>query len=366
MPSNFAEAGKRLQTAISTPEPPIASIHNRVRSVNARHRANVLVACVVAAVTILGSGTVFAAMHGGVRMWLSGDKATFAISSFTVIPNPNADDLRRVVADATFPVVLPAGIPKGMHMDQLIYSPADHPNLIDVSYRNAQTDARMGQVLLFDSSTVNDREVPSLPGGETLQSKQVTQWTVGQETVVVLDGSRQAAMKDAMSSITPAESLAQTLPMLYRVTVLGRQDKHADTADTIVPAEGQSALVDRESLSEVASLAKAHQPMLFIKSIVIESYPSAAGKPDWQHVKQHVTKKVAVSADGVRSLAGVLASGVCGSGGKAGNGFTCELLINEQSGRAYWIWSIPRDSSTPPAKYVVDSTTFRVVRGTLR
>jgi hypothetical protein len=138
MPSNFAEVGKHLQTTIPVPELPVASIRNRLRDANARHRSRVLIACALAAITVLGSGTVLAAMmFGGVRIWLSGDKAAFAIHSFAMVQNPNADDLRRVTTDATFPVVLPVGIPKGMHMNSLFFSPVDHPSFIDVTYRNA-------------------------------------------------------------------------------------------------------------------------------------------------------------------------------------------------------------------------------------
>ena len=364
MPSNFADAGKRLQTAISVPELPTASIRNRLRSANARHRWNVLAACALVAVAGLASGTVIAAMNGGVRLWLSGDKAAIALRSFTVVQNPNADTLRRVVADATFPVVLPAGIPNGMHVYQLIFSPANHPNFIDIGYRNARTDARINQVLLFDSSTVAHGEAPPLPTGETLQSVHATPWTVGGETVMVIGTGPLAEMKAAMSSITPAESLAQTLPMLYRITILGYIDRLADLAEAIAPSDGQNVLVDRATMNHVARQAQAHKPLLIRKSIVIETFPSVEGKPDWEHMKRHETTEVAVSAGGVRALAAVLASGVCGSGGKGGSGFTCGMLINELSGRNYWIWTLPLNPSMPPAKYVVDSTTFRIVRRT--
>src|SRR5665213_1113501 len=223
MPSNFAELGKHLQTAISVPELPVASIRHRLRDANVRHRSSVSIACALAAIAVLGSGTVLASMmFSGVRIWLSGDKAVLTMHSFAMVQNPNADDLRRVITDATFPVVLPVGIPKGMHMNLLLFSPADHPNFIEVSYRNAKTDARSGQFLLFDSSIVN-HGAPTLPNGEGLQAGQVRHWNVGHETVVVLGAGQKAGIKAAMSGTTPTESLAQTLPMLYRITVLGVQ-----------------------------------------------------------------------------------------------------------------------------------------------
>ncbi|MHB8462597.1 MAG: hypothetical protein ACYDA1_08125 [Vulcanimicrobiaceae bacterium] len=73
--------------------------------------------------------------------------------------------------------------------------------------------------------------------------------------------------------------------------------------------------------------------------------------------------ETAVSANGVRAIAALLATRVCGSSGKMGSGFTCEILINERSGRAYEIWVLPLNATTPPTKYEVDPTTFHITRG---
>jgi hypothetical protein len=362
MPSDFAEAGKRFETAIPVPELQVSSIRNRSKNESARHRSRVLIACALAAIVALGSGTVFAEMYGGIRIWLSGDRAEVLIHSFSMVQNPNADDLRRVTADATFPVVLPAGIPKGMHMNLLIFSPPRHPNLIEVTYRNAATDARSAQIILLDSSTVNHGEAPSLPNGDKLQVGQVTHWNVGQETVIAMGTRKQAEMKAAMSGMTPAESLVETLPMLYRITILGVQDKLADVADAIAPSEGRSVLADRHDLSQIATLAQSHKPLKVTRVTTFDTFPSVGGKPDWQHAQHRQIEEVVLSAGGVRALATVVASNVCGNGAKTGSGFTCEMLVNERSGRAYWVWTIPLNRSTPPTKYVVDAKTSRVVR----
>jgi hypothetical protein len=214
---------------------------------------------------------------------------------------------------------------------------------------------------LFDASLVNHGEAPTLPNGEKLKLGQVTHWNVGQETVIVLGVGQQAEMKAAMSGITPAESLARTLPMLYRITVLADQDRLADAAEAIAPSQGRSVLVDRGHLGQIARLAQSHKPLLFVRATIFDTFPIIAGKPDVGHAKTHRATKTAVSADGVRAIAAVLASHACGSGGRTGNGFTCEMLINERSGRAYWIWVLPLNASTRPTKYAVDSTTFHVV-----
>ncbi|MHB8441697.1 MAG: hypothetical protein ACYC8W_01820 [Candidatus Tyrphobacter sp.] len=353
-----------MQTAIPVPELPVASIRNRLRDANARHRSRVLIAYALATITVLGSGTVLAAMmFGGVRIWLSGDKAAFAMNSFAYVQNPSAADLRRVTSDATFPVVLPVGIPNGMHMNQLFFSPVGHPNFIEVRYRNAKTDARSGQFLLFDSSIVSHGEAPSLPNGEKLPVGQVTQWNVGQETVIVPGAGQQAEMKAAMSRVTPAESLAQTLPRLYRITVLADQDRLADAAEAIAPSEGHSVLVDRAHLGEIAGLAQSHKPLMFARGTMFYSLPIVNGRPDFAHQKSRRITETALSAAGVRAIAAVLASHACGTPGSRESDFTCEMLVNERSGRAFWIWVFPLNASIPPAKYVVDSTTFHVVQG---
>lgn len=355
MPSSFAELGKNLQTAIPVPELPRASIRNRLRDANARHRSRVLIVSALAAIVVLGSGTVLAAMtFGGVRIWLSGDKAAVAMNSFAFLENPSAADLRRVTSDATFPVVLPVGIPKGMHMNLLFFSPADHPNFIEVRYRNAKTDARSGQFLLFDSSIVSHSEAPPLPNGEKLPVGHVTQWNVGQETVIVPGAGQHAEVRAAMSGVTPAESLAQTLPRLYRITVLADQDRLADVAEGLAPSEGRSVLVDREHVGEIARLAQSPKPLMFARGTMFDALPIVNGRPDFAHQRSRRITETALSAAGVRAIAAVLALHPCAS---------CEVLVNERSGRAYWIWLLPLDLSAPPIKYVVDSTTFRVVRG---
>ncbi len=361
MPSDFAALGKRIETAIPVPEMSIASIRNRSRAESARHRTSV-VAFAIAAIAVLGCGSVLAAMkYGGIRLWLSGDKAAVVVRSFTSIYDPKAADLRRVAATATFPVVFPAGLPKGMHLGMLLISPADHPSSIYVQYRHGKTSS--WNFLLFDSSSVNIGELPPMPNGEKPLFGPVVHWADGPETVIVSDRafmSHLAEVEDAMSPLTPAQSLAQTLPMLYRITDLSGFDNIADAAEAIAPAEGRSVLVDRANLAEIAMLAREHKTVLSIRSNTVDNLSMVDGKPDFAHQSSHSTKEVAVSTDGVRALAAVLATGTCGSAGRMGGGFTCEMLINERSGRSYWIWAFPLKPSKTPTKYVVDSATFRI------
>ena len=148
MPSDFSEAGRRLQAAIPVPELPIASIRARSRAGRAQHRSHLVVACALAALAVLGSGSVLAARMSGMRIWLSGSSASGTITSFATVTNPTAEDLRRVVADATFPVVLPLGVPEDLHLNLLVFSPADHPNVVLVEYENGKSGSAWSWTLV--------------------------------------------------------------------------------------------------------------------------------------------------------------------------------------------------------------------------
>jgi hypothetical protein len=155
-----------------------------------------------------------------------------------------------------------------------------------------------------------------------------------------------------MSGATPAESLAKTLPMLYRITVLADQDRLADAAEAIAPSEGRSVLIDREALGELASLAQSHKRLLYTEATTFDNLPFVDGKPDFANQSSHRTAGVALSPDGVRAVAAVLASAAC----------VCEMLVNEHSGSSYWIWALPTDAAKSPTKYVVDATTLHISR----
>jgi len=295
----------------------------------------------------------------GMRIWLSGNSATRTITSFATITNPAPEDLRRVVAGATFPVVLPLGVPPGAHLNILVFSPTDHPNVILVGYENRKTGSAWYWTLA-DSSVIEHGANPLLPNGSTSPVSTVKHWEVGSETVISFESrsfSRQALVEAAMQRSTPSESLAQSLPRLDRVEVHGVYSGVADVADRIAPDDGRNVLVGRGYFGEIAALAGERKPFITdSRTRVVDNLPSISGKPDFAHQSSHAVKEVAVSADGVRAIAAVLETKVCGSAPQ----FTCEILFNERSGHAYRIWALPIQSPTTPVKYTVDSTSLHV------
>jgi hypothetical protein len=359
MPSDFTEAGRRFQEAIPVPELPIASIRDRSRARRMQHRSRLVIAGVLAALAVLASGSVLAARNSGIRLWLSGNSATMRITSFAAITNPTPEDLHRIVADATFPVVLPVGVPPEAHLNLLVFSPTDHPNVIVVGYENGRSGSAWDWILA-DSSVVDRGANPLLPNGSRSPALTVKQWNVGSETVIFSDPhnyARQAHVEAAMQHSTPTESLAQSLSRLYRVESLGGYFSVVDVADTIAPDDGRNVLVDRGYLTDIAVLARERKPLITdSRTRVVDNLPSISGKPDWAHQSSHAVKEVAVSADGVRAIAAVLETKACGSAPQ----FTCEILFNERNGYAYRIWALPLKSPATPEKYTVDPKTFRV------
>jgi hypothetical protein len=356
MPSDFAEAGIRLNDAIAVPEAPLSSIRNRSREKSAQHRSHLLIACALAILATVGSGVVLAEKMSGIRIWLSGNNVTVALHSLATIKNPNAKDLRRVLSGATFPVVLPVGIPAGMRLNRIIFAPPDHPNVISLEYRDGKNTLGW-EFVLADASAVEHGAIPPLMKSET-----VRQWNVGSETVIMThpgEFAGQPEIEAAMLRSTPSESFEQTLPALYRITLPDSDSnsfKLQDFANSIAPVDGQSVLLGRDILSLAVDLARGRKPLVVPRMTTLNNIPTASGKPDLGNASTHMEKDVAVSADGVRAIAAVLATRACGSAPQ----FRCAVLFNDRVGRPYRIWVLPLPSPASPVKYSVDSKTFHV------
>lgn len=354
MPSDFAKAGKTLEHALRVPDLPIQAIRSASRVQRKQHQWRVAIACALAAIVALGSGTVLAARLFGFRMWLYGNRAASApVQSFTVYSVPDETTLRHVSSSATFPVVLPVGLPSGTRVLRLVVAPADHPSIIMIQYQNNQA------YTLLDSSLVQNGKPPQLPHIVSRPILSLHYWRVGGEVVVSQNSPRwpqDAGIKAAMLRATPQESLAQTISNLYRIVSLDdASDGTGNAADAIAPSDGRTALVDRGHLSEVAALVRDHRALLAAQSTTIDHIPTIQGKRDLGHASFHPgPQKLVVSANGLRAIAAVLATNVCGKAPK----FTCELLINERAGMPYRVWVFPVRSPQTPQRYVVDPHSF--------
>lgn len=360
MPSDFAKVGKTLEDTLSVPKLPIDSIRSAARTQRERHQWRVVIASALAAIVMLGSGTVLAARVFGFRMWLSGDEiANTRLRSFTTYLAPDEATLRHVVSSATFPVVLPVGLPEDARVLRLVVAPADHPSVIMIQYQKHG----YRQYTLIDSSLVQNGKPPQIAGLASAPASQAHYWRAGREVVISENPSQwsqDSKVRAAMLSATPERSLTENLSRLYRIiSVVGFGLGVENVADAIAPSTGRNALVGPEKLSELPALISAHKGMLVSESTRIDHIPVVHGHEDLGHASIHPgPQKLAVSAGGVRAVAAVLATNACGAAPK----FTCEILINERSGMPYRIWALPIRSPETPETYVVDPERFRVER----
>lgn len=360
MPSDFAKAGKTLEDVLSVPDLPIDSIRSAVRTHRIRHQWRVVIACALAAIVALGSGTVLAARVFGFRMWLSGDEiANTRLRSFTTYLAPDEATLRHVVSSATFPVVLPVGLPDGARVLRLVVAPADHPSIIMIQYE----EHGYRQYTLIDSSLVQNGKPPQIAGLASAPTSEAHYWRTAGEVVVSENPSQLSEdpkVRAAMLRATTEGSLAKTISKLYRIISVRAFGLGVENmADAIAPSTGRSALVGPENLNQVTALVRANKPMFVAQSMSVDHIPVVHGHEDLAHASVHPgPQKLAVSAGGVRAIAAVLGTNACGVAPK----LTCEILINEQSGMPYHIWTLPIRSPQTQEKYVVDPSSFQVER----
>lgn len=358
MYSDFSTAAKSARGAIAVPALSMEVIRGRSRSVGIRERVRKLAACGALAVGLLG-GAVAAKVYGGVEFWLSGGKAALVLHSFAMIGTPTAADLRRITADATFPVTFPVGMPAGTRLIRVAYAPIDRPNFIWVQYRNPRANFNMGFCLL-DSSAVLGGQLPTLPGGAPAGAADAYQWPAGSETVVLFKdptASRYASeMEAAMQRTSPAQSLAENEAILWTVRFLGGRFELPDIAQRYGPLSG-GVLVSRVNLGMVPGLARAHAPMIAGHVLSFTNIPYIGRVPDYNHASIRWSREMAIPPGGVRAIAAMMpAAGLIGRWTK----YCCEVLWAPASQGAYAIWTIPFSGSGPVNEYLIDAKTFAV------
>jgi len=356
MGSDFSAMGKAARAQIRVPELSIESIRERSHTAATRERTRALIVSLVIGLAVLGAGAAFGEkLYNGVRVWLSGGKVALVISSFTMVREPTAADLRSVVAHATFPVVLPVGLPAGTRVTMLQFAPADRPSFIIVEYQNKQANFSAG-FSLFDTAGINPN-FATVPAGAFQPSFRVVhQWRVGREAVQVPNISSQDAsrIEAAMKRTSPADSYALTDAMLRRVIVLGGTSELADVAERYAPLVGRSILLDRRLIRRIPSLVQQGKPVVDDRTIYLSNIPTVHGEPDYSKATLRWPSVVAVPAAGVRAINAVLrytgARGNC----------ACRILFNQPDNTKYLIWTIPLSASAPVARYSVDAKTLVV------
>jgi hypothetical protein len=357
MSFDFSAQARSAREAIAVPDVPLGAIRSRARTAHAHERMRLLAAS-AALVVALGAGSVAGAkLYSSVRVWLGGGKAALTVKSFDGVREPTSAEFRTAIAHATFPVVLPVGLPEGTRVTAVFSTPAGHPSALVISYANGRTRTNASFVLV-------DPAVVDL-GGRLLEMqnaspKDVYDWRAGGEVVLMpktVSASQAKTVEAAMRSATPAATLAATEPMLPAITVLGGPNR-LELAEHHRTPGVRNVLIDHAQTLSVSGLAAHGQPVRDMRIFHVTEFPYVNGEPDYSRAKGWNERRIVIPPGGVRAIAAVLRSL---PGGAAA--CTCEVLFSAPNAATYRIATIPLAGTEPVRVYAVDARTLAVTPG---
>ncbi len=361
MSSDFVSRGRAAREELSVPPVPLEWIRSRAHVARTRDRLRAVVACAVLVVAALGTGTGIAkTVYDGVRLRLGLGGAALTVRSIVDTRNPTAADLRAAIANATFPIVLPVGLPAGSRVIRVLASADGHPSAVFVSYvdRGGRDSGSFGlldpNVVESDASAAN----ASASLGDVLRRR------VGGETLIV--GKRYVSPADfaritsAMERSTPAASLRATDAMLTRLVVLGGQVRLA-AAERALPANASGVLLSEDQIRSIALLAASGRSILDDRTHHIGNVPYANGHIEYAKIMATAPHVVAVPASGVRAVAAVLRSR-----SRARSACRCEVLVSRGEANTWRIWTIAMFGPPTVHAYTVDARTLRSTQSASR
>ncbi len=363
MHSDFGALGRTAREHLPVPPVPFDGIRGGLRLARTRARARTAtIVALLAVAAVSAQAGIAEKIGGGIRLWLSGGEAAVAVRSFVMVRHPTSADLRRAVAHATFPVVLPLDTPPGSRIVYIAYAPADRPTSITLQYGDAKGDLHLG-VSVFDTATVGTGPA-SLPAGSARPPfHDAYHWQIGRETVLVGKGPAGAAsverIEAAMNHVSPAASLAAVQPALWTSTVLGGVYEPTAVAERLAPASDRTVILDRAHVAAVHALALRRRPILDSHIVALTDIPQVNGEPDYAKATLKWPRTVAVPADGVRAIDAVLRfSGTP-------RDCRCGVLYDPVGGVTRRIWVLPLESpassgSAPAYMSVVNPREYAV------
>lgn len=358
MSCDFAAEAKRARAQLSIPDVPLQQILMQSAQARKQNKLRTLVLSAAISLATVGTAAAFGnTIYSGVRLWLSGNNTAVTIQSFAITHEPTAADLKAVIGRASFPVILPAGLPKGTHLRSLKYAPAERPDVIFVDYRNDRTKFHTGFALFAPDAVKN---AATLPAASTLRaSGGIYSWKTGQETVVVLkraiSRNGAAAVQAAMAHASPQSSLAQTQPMLSRALILGLAKSLPDIAQRYAHQSGQTAVLGPRLVQSIHKLAAAGRPLRDPRTAYLTKIPFKHGLPDYAKATVQWPFVVAVPLSGVRAIDAVLAR----SGRPCSQ---CAVVLNRQNALNFSVWVVAPNAPYPEKRYSVNVKTLVVTQ----
>lgn len=359
MARDFSRAAKISRSRISVPDVPMAAILEASQR-GARARVRAFIVCSAVSLGLIGTAAAFASnIYNGVQVWLSGGRAAVVVSSLGIIHEPQVSDVQAILTHATFPVVLPVGLPRDSHIWSIDFAPATHPNAVVVQYLNERTKMRVG-FALFDASLVQSG-APALPLSMQPLQQNAYQWRVGKEIIVVPKraiSSRQVEdIRFAMSHATPHSSLAAAKPMLSRAIVLSADPNLGELTAEYTPETGRTVVLGSGYPATISALSRRNRSLIDSRVAYLTDIPSNNGLPDYAKATIHWRRTVALSPREVRAIDAVLQTA------RIGSACACALLFNQSDSRTYHVWDMPEEPRKGEIrKYTVDSRTLSVRR----
>lgn len=357
MSCDFAAEAKRARAQLSIPDVPLRRILMQSARTRKQNKLRTLALSAGISLATVGTAAAFGnTIYSGVRLWLSGNNTAVTIQSFAITNEPTAADLKAVIGRASFPVILPAGLPKGTHLWSLKYAPAERPDAVFVDYRNDRTKFHTGFALFAPDAVKN---AATLPAASTLRaSGGIYSWKTGQETVVVLKRaiSREgaAAVRAAMAHASTQSSLGQTQPMLSRALILGLAKNLPDIAKRFTPETGKTVVLGPVLVRSIHALAAAGKPLRDPRTAYLTKIPWKNGAPDYANATVQWPYVVALPPPGVRAIDAVLRyPGACAR---------CAVVLNRQNAGNFTLWLVAAKPPYSAEKYSVDAKTLGVTR----
>src|SRR5215472_4094495 len=356
MPFDLATTGRSARENIAVPDVPLGGI--RERSLASARAARRRTAVALAAVLVFaGAGAAYGAkIYQGVRLILGGGKVAVNIASLVMVREPTAADIRDIAERATFPVVLPVGLPSDARATMVLYAPREHPDSVTIDYSSAHGFG--AGFSLFDTSHVETNST-ALPSQLEQSEKDVYVWRVGQETVVVpkshMTGQDQQRIQTAMAASSRTDSLERTTPLLQMISIQGASSEIVQIASRYAPANGRAVLLDERYSSLIPADAAKGQAFLDTRVVYLDDIPSDNGEPDYSQAKISFPKRTVIPPSGVRAIAAVLRRG------EVRTNCPCAILFDGSDDSSFRIWTIPSGSHRGSVhEYSVDATTLRV------
>jgi len=281
MQVDFAARAHRAYDAIAVPPLPLQPIRVRVARHARRQRAVIAALCtVVLALSIGFASGAGAALTSQIRIWFSGGRMSVDVRGLAMTTWPTHAVLVDLTRRATFPVVLPVGLPSGARLMRVGSSPADHPSTITLIY--ALPRGGLFGITLVDPTSVESSAPPALA-----PSTPATAWTVQGERVFVNAQPQYAAVarivRARMQDATAASALA------------------ASDANTV-----HGIALNAHQLAQIPKLARDGAPLYDNRTVVLTKIPRVNGEPDYRHATLTWPRQLALSPSAVREVSAYL------------------------------------------------------------